>query len=96
MTSRNEINARFGVTDEQLDAWAAEYDSQTFDVNDLGATTLGRPKLYDEDLETVSFRLPLSRIDAVEQTSKRLGISKSDFFRRAIDRELAVAGNSGA
>jgi hypothetical protein len=91
MATRDEINAKFGVTEDQLDAWAAEYDNEMFDPVDLGATTLGRPKLYNEDLETVSFRLPLSRIDAVEQTAKRLGISKSDFFRRAIDRELAIA-----
>jgi hypothetical protein len=96
MTARDELNAKFGVTEDQLEAWAAEYDNETFNANDLGAATLGRPKIYNEDLETVSFRLPLSRIDAVEQTSKRLGISKSDFFRRAIDRELAAAVSSRA
>ena len=37
---------------------------------------------------TVSFRLPCSRIRAVEAAAKRQGESKSDFFRRAIDREL--------
>ncbi|MCL2655058.1 MAG: ribbon-helix-helix protein, CopG family [Coriobacteriia bacterium] len=49
---------------------------------------MGRPKLYDEDLETVSFRLPKSRIAAVEAVSKKIGKSKSEFFRQAIDQAL--------
>jgi hypothetical protein len=49
---------------------------------------MGRPKLYDEDLGTVSFKLPKSRIAAMEQSAKQRGISKSEFLRDAVDREL--------
>ena len=66
------------LTDEMLDKRAEGH----------GEVAMGRPRLYDEDMGTVSFRLPCSRIRAVEAAAKRQGESKSDFFRRAIDREL--------
>lgn len=74
------------LTDEMLDKMAEEYEKGTWHGH--GEVVMGRPKLYDEDMETVSFRLPRSRIRAVEAAAKQRGESKSDFFRKAIDREL--------
>ena len=77
------------ITDEHFDAMAEEYEAGTW--GGIGEITMGRPKLYDEDLETVSFRLPKSRIAAVEAVAKRRGESKSDFYRKAVDRALLLA-----
>ena len=74
------------LTDEMLDKRAEKYEDGTWSGH--GEVAMGRPRLYDEDMGTVSFRLPCSRIRAVEAAAKRQGESKSDFFRRAIDREL--------
>ena len=74
------------LTDEMLDKRAEEYEDGTWSGH--GEVAMGRPRLYDEDMGTVSFRLPCSRIRAVEAAAKRQGESKSDFFRRSIDREL--------
>ena len=74
------------LTDEMLDKRAEEYEDGTWSGH--GEVAMGRPRLYDEDMGTVSFRLPCSRIRAVEAAARRQGESKSDFFRRAIDREL--------
>ena len=74
------------LTDEKLDQMAREYESGTWHGH--GEVTKGRPKLYDEDMETVSFRLPKSRIEAIEAVTARTGESKSDFFRDAIDKAL--------
>ena len=74
------------LTDEMLDKRAEEYEDGTWSGH--GEVAMGRPRLYDEDMGTVSFRLPCSRIRAVEAAAKRQGESKSDIFRRALDREL--------
>lgn len=74
------------LTDAMLDEMAKDYEEGTW--TSTGKVTMGRPKLYEEDMETVSFRIPHSRIVAIEALTKRLGMSKSDFYRRAIDREL--------
>lgn len=77
------------LSDADFDAMAVEYEAGTW-TEPVGKASPGRPKLYGEDMETVSFRLPRSRVDAVEAAAKRRGISKSEFYRRAIDRELLL------
>ena len=74
------------LTDADLETMAAEYESGEW--SGVGPVEPGRPKLYDEDMETVSFRLPRSRIAAVEAVAKARGESKSEFFRKAIDEAL--------
>lgn len=78
------------VTDGMLDAMAGEFEDGTWTGHD--DVVMGRPKLFDEDMETVSFRLPRSRIRAVEAVAKRRGMRKSDFFREAIDKALLENG----
>ena len=74
------------LTDDMLDSMAREYEEGTWSGH--GEISPGRPRLYDEDMETVSFRLPRSRIEAIEALAKRTGESKSAFFREAIDQAL--------
>jgi hypothetical protein len=75
------------LDDAKLDKLAEEWESGQW-AGHLGEITMGRPKLYDEDLGTVSFKLPKSRIAAIEQSAKQRGITKSEFLRDAVDREL--------
>ena len=78
------------LNDSALNAMAKEYEDGTW--SGVGEVTMGRPKLYDEDMETVSFRLPRSRIAVIEAVTKRKGMSKSEFYRQAVDRELLALG----
>jgi hypothetical protein len=77
------------IADETFDNMAEEYEKGAWTGG--GEVTAGRPRLYDEDMETVSFRLPKSRIRAIDAVAKRTGTSKSDFFREAIDRALIAS-----
>ena len=88
--TNDEIMQEFGVTEAKLDADAREYEDGTWS-GDSGNVVMGRPRLYDEDMETVSFRLPISRIRAIDSVTKRTGQKKSEFFRDAIDAALLAA-----
>ena len=74
------------ITDEMLDRMAEEYERGTWSGH--GRVAQGRPRIYDEDMETVSFRIPKSRIAAIEAVAEKRGESKSEFFRGAIDAAL--------
>ena len=78
------------VTDEWMDAIAEAAEKDEMPGVVLTAEThVGRPKLYaDDDMETVSFRLPKSRLSAIERAVKQKGESRSDFLRNAVDRAL--------
>ena len=75
------------LTDKVLDDMAQEYEKGTWH----GSVTMGRPKLYNEELETISFRLPKSRIAAIDEAAKRRGESKSAFLRAAVEQHLRDA-----
>lgn len=85
--NREEINRLFDVTDEQLDNMAAEYETGDWQGG-VGPAIPGRPRLYDEELETISFRLPKSRIQAIDAKAKSVGETRSQFLRDAIDAAL--------
>jgi len=85
--NRDQINAAFEVTDEQLDSLAADYESGTWKGR-LGPVVQGRPRLYEEEMRTISFRIPASRLRAIDAYAERSGKSRSEFLRQAIDDAL--------
>ncbi|WP_055426728.1 ribbon-helix-helix protein, CopG family [Bifidobacterium aesculapii] len=85
--NREEINKLFSVTDEQLNHMAAEYESGDWEGG-VGSVVPGRPRIYDEEMETISFRLPKSRVNAIDAKAKRNGETRSQFLRQAVDDAL--------
>lgn len=89
---REELNKTFGVTEEQLDDWAEEYENGTWDASTLGEVRRGRPSIADEDVKPVTFRLPSSQILAVDRRAEEKGITRSEFLRDAVQSALADCG----
>ncbi len=61
------------VSDDMWDEAAEEYEKGTWFGH--GEISAGRPKLYNEEMATVSFRLPVSRIAAIEAVVEARGES---------------------
>lgn len=78
------------VTDEELERDARAWESGDWEGR-LEPVRVAVPERdADSDgMALVSFRIPGSRARAVEAAAKRAGISKSEFYRRAVDAELA-------
>ena len=74
------------LTDEMLDAMAAEYERGEW--SGVGRVTAGRPRSFGEEMETVSFRIPKSRIAAMEEAARKRGETRSDLIREAVDMML--------
>lgn len=89
---REELNEKFGVTEGQLDAWAEEYESGTWDASTLGPVRRGRPSLAEEDVRPVTFRLPASQILAMDERAEEKGITRSEFLRDAVESALSDRG----
>lgn len=64
--SNDELHERFGVTGEQLDAWADEYESADWSQMRFGEVIKGRPKFSDEPLDS-SKRQTHAHSDSVQQ-----------------------------
>ncbi|KAB8286679.1 toxin-antitoxin system antitoxin subunit [Bifidobacterium avesanii] len=76
ITNRGEINELFGVTDEQLDHMSEEYESGNWEGG-VGMVGPGRPRIHDEEMETISFRLTKSRMNTIDARAKRNGETRS-------------------
>jgi hypothetical protein len=78
------------VTKDWMDALSDAADADelpgTVVATMLGA---GRPRLYEDDeLETVTFRLPKSRIRAISAMIEKNGETRSQFLRKAVEKAL--------
>lgn len=88
---REMLNELLLMTEEEMDANAEEYERDRWDASQLGKVTAGRPLLYDEPMRSVSFKEPVSKIGAIDRRAASLSMSRSDYIRDLIDRDLALA-----
>lgn len=81
------------VSEEWMDAISnAAEDEELLGIPVTTQTHAGRPRLFkDDELVTISVRLPKSRLAAIEKIAKGTGESRSDFIRDAVDCALAVS-----
>lgn len=83
-----ELEKRFGFTEEQLNAMAEPFERGEWPE---GKTIpLGRPRLAEEEVRTVTFKLPLSQIRALDDLAKASGMTRSEAIRNAVKHELAA------
>lgn len=86
MTDKQLIE-EFGLTEDEVDKIVSKVEQGDLSDFDTNRIIEGRP-LEAEPLETISLRIPRSRVRAVNRLAKEAGISRSEFVRRAIDNEL--------
>ena len=86
--NKEELEKRFNVTKAQLDALAAPFERGEWPE---GRTTLlGRSRLAEEEIRTVTFKLPVSQIAALDGLAENAGLTRSEALREAVRRELAA------
>ncbi|MCL1799302.1 MAG: ribbon-helix-helix domain-containing protein [Eggerthellaceae bacterium] len=77
------------VTDKTLDEWASAFENGEWPA---GKTViLGRPRLATEEVQSVTVRLPRSKVLALERKASERGLDRSKALREAIDEYLAHA-----
>ncbi|MEG1561887.1 MAG: ribbon-helix-helix domain-containing protein [Raoultibacter sp.] len=92
--NRDEMNKKLGVSEQQLDAWAQEYDNDTWDSTHLGKVVMGRPLMFGVRMKTVTFKLPEENITALDALANTRGESRSDCLRALVNRALVGASHS--
>ena len=52
---------------------------------------VGRPLMFGEELQTVTFKVPVRKVEAIDRRAAILDVSRSDYLRRLVDKDLATA-----
>lgn len=65
------------VTEEMLDGWCAALDAGEWPEGweNRGPVTVGRPRLSDEPLETITFKVSRSSAQTIRQAAEKEGES---------------------
>lgn len=87
----DQIEERFGVTEEQLDQLERDAAEGVLHGEPRGEVIMGRPLLFGEETRQVGFREPLNKIAAIDRRAKQLGMRRSDYLRSLVDADLASA-----
>lgn len=77
----------FGLELDEVEEIVTKVESGDLSDFDTSKIIEGRP-LEHEPMETISLKIPRSRVKAVNRIAKETGMSRSEFVRRAIDNEL--------
>lgn len=56
--SGESLHEQFGVTAEQLDTWASEYEASDWSHMRFGEVINGRPRIAEEPLDSITVRFP--------------------------------------
>jgi hypothetical protein len=78
------------LTDEMLDRLAAACERGEYPGVPTGEITVGRPLLFGEELKPVTFKEPERMIAAIDRKAASLNMTRSDYLRHLIDKDLAT------
>lgn len=78
------------VSDEQLEALAEMFECGEWPEGETRIVR-GRPLKFGEELASVTFKIPRRELSEVDARAKHEGMSRSDYLRRLVDRDLALA-----
>ena len=85
-----QLAEKFGVTTEELERRAGEYESDDWGQMEFGEVVAGLPETKEKMEVFVSCQIQPSRAKAIEAAAREMGISRSEFIRRAIEHELVA------
>ena len=88
--SNEQLAKKFGVTAQELERRAAEYESDDWSSMEFGEVVEGLPEVREKMDVFVSCQIQPSRAKAIDAAAKSLGINRSEFIRRAIEHELVA------
>lgn len=90
MMEREKLNELLGMTEEELDEMAKPFEEGTWDPSQFGEIRAGRPSLFDEPMRPVTFKEPQSVIKAIDSRAAERGLSRSDYLRDLVAKDLAL------
>ncbi|MCL2807067.1 MAG: CopG family transcriptional regulator [Coriobacteriia bacterium] len=83
------LEKKYGVTAQQIEEWSEAAERGEYPGVPFEEIIVGRPLLFGEELKPVTFKEPRSRIQAIDARAKSLNMSRSDYLRSLVEKDLA-------
>jgi len=86
------IRTKNGVelTDEMIEQIADAFERGEWPGTE-SKIVQGRPLMFGEELQSVTFKVPVRKVAVLDSKAASLDMSRSDYLRRLLDKDLATA-----
>ena len=78
------------LTDEMIEQIAEAFERGEWPGGE-SRIVQGRPLMFGEELQSVTFKVPIRKVAALDRKAAGLDMSRSDYLRRLLDEDLASA-----
>ena len=79
------------MTEAEMDALGNAFENDEWDADSFEKVFVGRPSLGEGETKTMTFKIPASMLFRVESRASDLGVTRSQYLRDLIDRDLSIA-----
>lgn len=86
------IKTKSGIelSNEDLENIAEMFERGEWPEGESGVV-VGRPLKLGEELRSVTFRVPVRKVDEIDKRASELNMSRSDYLRRLVDEDLKTS-----
>lgn len=89
----DELERMFGITSDRIEEIDRSASSGILEGNAVSTVTgPGRPPLFGEPMQQVSFKEASETVEAIDRRAKSLGMHRSEYLRQLVANDLACAG----
>lgn len=92
MKDSKELEILFGITAEQIAEWDEDALNGKLPGEPADEIIIGRPLKFGVELKSITYKDTSQRIEAMDKRAASLGISRSDYLRYLVRRDLELAG----
>jgi hypothetical protein len=89
LTTVEEVRKFFGYTDEKLEKMERDASEGIFE-GEPGKIVFGRPLKFGDELRPVTFKETKQKISEMDTRAASKGMSRSDYLRDLVRRDLAA------
>lgn len=89
----DELEKMFEITPERIEEIDQSASAGVLEGKAVSTVTgPGRPPLFGEPMQQVSFKESSKTVDAIDRRAKSLGMRRSEYLRQLVANDLACAG----
>jgi uncharacterized protein YnzC (UPF0291/DUF896 family) len=88
MNKAAKLEKRFGITAKEIERQSALWEAGEVVGEPVGEIIVGRPLKFGEQLYPIGFKETHSKIDIIDRRAADLGMSRSDYLRWVVDKDL--------
>ena len=77
------------VTEEKMEELADMFERGEWPEGETRILP-GRPRMFDDEMKPLTFKEPVRKIAAIDRRAKQLGMSRSNYLRHLVDKDLAT------